>query len=176
MFNDTFIYSIENIEKEARSLQDLMDKCNDPDDMTYYEKAIVGLKKVKYLVEKDCAVTDYAPGLVLINDRFVLAYRGHKWRINGKAQWYNYKDIESFYVNNIERSAVSMTPNRMMRVIEGFKLTCEYDSYRHKWIVRNYKFDGEGAELKEAVVNFLHNLDEDKKKRIAQEIKEQENT
>jgi len=174
MFSDKFIYSIENIDKETDRLRDLMDKCNDPDDMTYYEKAILGMQKVKYLVEKGCALVDYAPGLVLINDRFVLAYRGHKWRINGKAPWYNYKDIEAFYVNNIERSAVSMTPNRMMRVIEGFQLTCEYDKYQHKWKVCNYKFEGTGDQLKEAVVDFLHKLDEDKKKRIAQEIKEQE--
>jgi len=174
MFRDKFIYSIENIDKETNRLRDLLDKCNDSEDMGYYEKAIVGLQKVKYLVEKDCAVVDYAPGLVLINDRFVMAYRGHKWRIEGKAPWYNYKDIESFYVNNVERSAVSMTPNRMMRVIEGFKLTCEFNNSTLQWSVRNYKFEGQGPELKEAVVNFLHNLDEDKKNKIAQEIREQQ--
>lgn len=168
-------YTIQALDEEIARLRKSLEKYREPDDVVYYEREIKAVEKIKFLINKDCVVSEYGPGLILINDCFVLAYRGHKWRINGKARWYDYKSIEAFYTNNIERSAMNMTPSRVVNVIDGFKLTCEYDRSQHMWTVRNYKFKGEAPQLKEAVADFLHNFEEGKKNQIAQDVKEQEN-
>ena len=168
----TFVYTLDYIEKEISSLEKTLSKYVGSDEEGYYLKGVTGAQKIKYLIEKDCIVAEYGPGLVLVNDRYVLAYRGHKWRISGKSRWYDYGKIEDFYEKYIERNALNITPARIVGVIEGFKLSVSYN--RPTWTVNTGSLSGSGDELRDAICDFLKNVDESKKIKLQADIAQEE--
>jgi len=169
-----FVYKIDHVNKEIASLENALAKYLGTDEEVFYRKRIAGQEKLKYLLKKDCVVAEYGPGLVLINDTYVLSYNGHKWRIAGKSRWYDYGNIEDFYDKYIIRNALSITPARIVNVIEGFKLSVSYN--QPTWTVSTGTLDGQGDQLRDAICDFLKNVDENKKKKLKAEIAEQEET
>jgi len=58
------------------------------------------IEKLIKLLEHNLIIDDYASGLVLVNDKFVVSLMTNKWRVKNKNKWYTHKSNISHFVDN----------------------------------------------------------------------------
>jgi hypothetical protein len=106
---DTF-YTVEDIPwleeelEEELTLSKEYDKDNDHRDYYFgdntHRREAHRIKKLIDLVKLCEIVRDYQPGLVLVNDKFVVSLLNNTWRVLHKNKWYKHKNDLQHFVNN----------------------------------------------------------------------------
>jgi hypothetical protein len=56
--------------------------------------------KLKKLLDTGVYIEWHGPGLVLIEDKFVVSLISNKWRVDGRNKWYMHKDDVQHFVDN----------------------------------------------------------------------------
>ena len=87
--------------KESAQLEE---RCYDK--MQYsnpYDKELERLSSIKKFVPfaEKITVSDYSPGLVIVNRKFIVSLRNNVWRIKGKNKWYCYNNISQLVTKYI---------------------------------------------------------------------------
>jgi len=71
-----------------------------------YEKEV---KRVAFIDElakhrDKLTMSEYAAGIVLVNNKFVLSLISKKWRVKGRNKWYRFKDVDTFVRSCYEKA------------------------------------------------------------------------
>jgi len=60
-----------------------------------YKKMIREYERAKEFIELGQKVCEHSQGLI-VNDKYIIARKKMKWRVQGKSTWYYYKDVPTF--------------------------------------------------------------------------------
>ena len=61
----------------------------------YYKKCIK-------LLELGCEIKPHPQGM-LVNNKFIVAKRANKWKVQGKGKWYPYKTLQGFVYTYVHK-------------------------------------------------------------------------
>jgi hypothetical protein len=92
---------IQEMLKESEKLEE---RCYDK--LQYsnpYGKELERLSSIKKFVPfaQQVIVSDYKPGLVIVNHKFIVSLRNNRWRVKGRNKWYCYDSIDQLVTKYI---------------------------------------------------------------------------
>lgn len=94
------------------------------DDWGKYDSRFSYHSKAIELLEAGLDFQDHPQGFIIYN-KYIVALRKNKWRVNGKGQWYFYKNINQLKEKYINNNAVK--PQNEITLVS--KLNRQWDSY-----------------------------------------------
>jgi hypothetical protein len=94
------------IEELSKGSAELEERCYDK--LQYsnpYGRELERLASIKKFIPfaEKVSVSDYKPGLIIVNNKFIVALRSNRWRVRGRNKWYSYNDINQLVTKYILR-------------------------------------------------------------------------
>ena len=61
-----------------------------------YSKQMVRIRAIQQFKKLPVHLSEYGPGLLIVNHKYIYALQTGQWRVQGKNKWYRSRDPEQF--------------------------------------------------------------------------------